>query len=171
MDELGIGQAILCGYDSGGRAACIVAALWPERVRGLVSITGYNIQDIAASGQPDQAAAEFRFWYQRYFNTERGRAGLQANRRDIARLIWQLWSPNWRFYDATFERTATSFDNADFVEITIQSYRHRYANAPGDPVLEALEARGAGPDRSCGDRNHVRTCFIFCHPAYQAAAE
>jgi pimeloyl-ACP methyl ester carboxylesterase len=140
MDVLGIDQAILGGYDWGGRAACIVAALWPERARGLVSITGYNIQNIPASGQPATAMAELRYWYQWYFQTERGRAGLRANRREIARLLWHLWSPNWQFDDATFDQTAASFDNEDFVEVTIQSYRHRYANAPGDPTLEDLEA-------------------------------
>jgi pimeloyl-ACP methyl ester carboxylesterase len=141
MDTLGIRQATLAGYDWGGRAACVTAALWPERVRGLVSITGYNIQNIAASGRPGSAAAEHRHWYQWYFQTERGRAGLTQNRRDIARLLWQLWSPNWRFDDATFETTAQSFDNPDFVAVTIQSYRHRYGAAPGDPAVEALEQR------------------------------
>ncbi len=141
MDALDIGQAILGGYDWGGRAACVVAALWPERVRGLVSITGYNIQNIPASGQPAPAVTELRYWYQWYFQTERGRAGLRANRRELAHLLWRLWSPNWQFDDATFGQTAASFDNADFVEVTIQSYRHRYANAPGDPALEDLEAR------------------------------
>jgi pimeloyl-ACP methyl ester carboxylesterase len=141
MDALGVGQAILGGYDWGGRAACVVAALWPERARGLVSITGYNIQNIPASGRPASAAAELRYWYQWYFQTERGRAGLRANRRELARLLWRLWSPNWRFDDATFEQTAASFDNEDFVEVTIQSYRHRFANAPGDPRLEELEVR------------------------------
>ena len=144
MDALGIQQATLAGYDWGGRAACVTAALWPERVRGLVSITGYNIQNIAASGRPASAAAEHRHWYQWYFQTERGRAGLTQNRRDIARLLWQLWSPNWRFDDATFEATAQSFDNPDFVAVTIQSYRHRYAAAPGDPAVEALEHSLAG---------------------------
>ena len=139
-----IQQATLAGYDWGGRAACVTAALWPERVRGLVSITGYNIQNIAASGRPGSAAAEHRHWYQWYFQTERGRAGLTQNRRDIARLLWQLWSPNWRFDDATFEATAQSFDNPDFVDVTIQSYRHRYAAAPGDPAVEALEHSLAG---------------------------
>jgi pimeloyl-ACP methyl ester carboxylesterase len=141
MDALGIQQATLAGYDWGGRAACVTAALWPEHVRGLVSITGYNIQNIAASGRPNSAAAEHRHWYQWYFQTERGRAGLTQNRRDIARLLWQLWSPNWRFDDATFETTAQSFDNPDFVAVTIQSYRHRYGAAPGDPVFEPLEQR------------------------------
>jgi pimeloyl-ACP methyl ester carboxylesterase len=141
MDALGIGQAILGGYDWGGRAACVVAALWPERVRGLVSITGYNIQNIPASGQPASAVKELRYWYQWYLNTERGRAGLRANRRDIARLLWRLWSPNWKFNEATFEQTAASFDNEDFAEVTVHSYRHRFANAPGDPALEHLETR------------------------------
>jgi pimeloyl-ACP methyl ester carboxylesterase len=141
MNALGIDKAILGGYDWGGRAACVVAALWPERVRGLVSITGYNIQNIPASGQPASAVTELRNWYQWYFNTERGRAGLRANRRDIAHLLWRMWSPNWRFDNVTFEQTAASFDNEDFVEVTVQSYRHRYINAPGDPILEELEAR------------------------------
>jgi pimeloyl-ACP methyl ester carboxylesterase len=144
MDALQIPQATLAGYDWGGRAACVVAALWPERVRGLVSITGYNIQNIAASGRPSSAAAEHRYWYQWYFQTERGRAGLTQNRRDICRLLWQLWSPNWRFDDPTFEATAHSFDNPDFVDVTIQSYRHRYGAAPGDPAVEPLEHRLAG---------------------------
>jgi pimeloyl-ACP methyl ester carboxylesterase len=141
MDALGVQRALLVGYDWGGRAACVATALWPERVRGLVSISGYNIQNIAASGRPVSAAQENRYWYQWYFQTERGRAGLQQNRRDICRLLWQLWSPNWQFDDATFEATATSFDNPDFVDVTIQSYRHRYGNAPGDPVYEPLEQR------------------------------
>jgi pimeloyl-ACP methyl ester carboxylesterase len=141
MDALGIERALLVGYDWGGRGACVCAALWPERVRGLVSINGYNIQNIPTAGRPGAAAQEHRHWYQWYFHTERGRAGLQQNRRDIARLLWRLWSPNWQFDDATFDTTASSFDNTDFVDVTIQSYRHRYGNAPGDPVLESLEQR------------------------------
>jgi pimeloyl-ACP methyl ester carboxylesterase len=141
MDALGIERALLVGYDWGGRGACVCAALWPERVRGLVSINGYNIQNIPTAGRPGAAAQEYRHWYQWYFHTERGRVGLQENRRDIARLLWRLWSPNWQFDDATFEATASSFDNADFVDVTIQSYRHRYGNAPGDPALEPLEQR------------------------------
>ncbi len=144
MDALGLRQALLAGYDWGGRAACIVAALWPDRVLGLVSITGYNIQDIAAARRPAAATQEHRYWYQWYFQTERGRAGLAENRRDICRLLWRLWSPNWRFDDATFEATAGSFDNPDFVAVSIQSYRHRYGNAPGDPVLEPIERCLAG---------------------------
>jgi pimeloyl-ACP methyl ester carboxylesterase len=141
MDALGIRQAILAGYDWGGRAACVVAALWPERVRGLVSITGYNIQDIANATKPASAEAEYRHWYQWYFHTERGRAGLTQNRHDICRLLWKLWSPNWTFDDATYQRTGESFDNPDFVDVVIQSYRHRYGATPGDPVLEPIEQR------------------------------
>ena len=141
MDALHIEKALLAGYDWGGRGACVCAALWPERVRGLVSINGYNVQNIPTAGRPAAAAQEHRHWCQWYFHTERGRAGLQQNRRDIARLLWRLWSPNWQFGEATFEATAASFDNADFVDVTIQSYRHRYGNAPGDPALESLEQR------------------------------
>jgi pimeloyl-ACP methyl ester carboxylesterase len=140
MDALSIRSAILGGYDWGGRAACVVAALWPQRVTGLVAIGGYGIQDIAASVRPAAAEQEFRYWYQWYLHTERGRAGLTANRAEIARLLWRLWSPNWLFDEETFQATAVSFDNPDFVDVTIQSYRHRYGNAPGDPAYGALEA-------------------------------
>ncbi len=139
LDALGIERAALAGYDWGGRAACIAAALWPERVRGLVTGNGYNIQNIAAAAKPAAPAQEHRFWYQYYFHSERGRAGLDANRREFCRLLWRLWSPHWAFSDATFERSAASFDNPDFVAVTIQSYRHRYGYAPGDPALEAIE--------------------------------
>lgn len=147
MDALGLSRATLVGYDWGGRAACVVAALWPERVRALVSITGYMIQDIAAAARPASAEQESRFWYQWYFQTERGRAGLAANRHDICRLLWRLWSPNWRFDDATYAATASSFDNPDFVDVSIQSYRHRYGAAPGDPALEPIERRLAALPR------------------------
>jgi pimeloyl-ACP methyl ester carboxylesterase len=141
MDALAVKRAVLAGYDWGGRAACIVAALWPERARGLVTVNGYNIQDIAASVKPVAPAQEHRFWYQYYFHTERGRAGLEQNRRALVRYIWSIWSPNWNFDDQTFERSADSFDNPDFVAVTIQSYRHRFGYAPGDPALEAIEKR------------------------------
>ena len=147
MNALSIERAVLVGYDWGGRAACIVAALWPERVRCLVTGGGYNMQDIARSGVPASPEQELRFWYQYYFNTERGRAGLAANRREFCRLIWRLWSPNWPFDDATFARTASSFDNPDFVEVTIHSYRHRFRNAEGDPALEPIEQRLAARPR------------------------
>lgn len=139
MDALGIAGAVLAGHDWGGRAACIVAALWPERVRGLVSGDGYNIQDIARAGTPAAPEAERRYWYQYYFHGERGRQGLAANRRDLCRLLWQTWSPNWTFDEATFARSAEAFDNPDFVDVVMHSYRHRYALVPGDPALEAIE--------------------------------
>jgi pimeloyl-ACP methyl ester carboxylesterase len=139
MDALGIERAVLVGYDWGGRAACIVAALWPQRVLGLITANGYAIQDIAGAARPQTPEQERRFWYQWYFQTERGRAGLAANRRSLCRLLWELWSPHWAFDDATFERAAASFDNPDFVAVTIQSYRHRYGNAAGDPAVEEIE--------------------------------
>lgn len=141
LDSLSIDRALVCGYDWGGRAACIIAALWPERVTALVSMTGYNLHNISASRRPAPAEFEYRLWYQWYFNTERGRAGLERNRRDICRMLWRLWSPNWRFDEPTFEATAASFDNPDFVAVSIHSYRHRYGNAPSDPALEEVEER------------------------------
>ena len=147
IDALALERAVLAGYDWGGRAACIVAALWPERVLGLVSANGYNIHDIAGSVKPASAEQEHRLWYQYYFHTERGRAGLQANRREFCRFIWQLWSPNWRFDDTTYDRTAVSFDNPDFVDVVIHSYRHRFGYADGDPSLEAIERALAAKPR------------------------
>jgi pimeloyl-ACP methyl ester carboxylesterase len=141
LDALGLERAALAGYDWGGRAACIVSALWSERVAALVTIGGYNIQNIARSGEPAAPDREHRLWYQWYFHTERGRAGLAANRRPLCRLLWELWSPNWHFDDATFARTAASFDNPDFVDVVIQSYRHRFGLAPGDPSLQTIEDR------------------------------
>jgi pimeloyl-ACP methyl ester carboxylesterase len=141
MDALGIASAFLCGYDWGGRACCVVAALWPERVAGLVTGGGYNMHDVAGSVKPAAASQEHRYWYQYYFCTARGRAGLTENRRDIAKLLWKLWSPNWAFDDATFDSTARSFDNPDFVEVVIHSYRVRYGYVPGDPALAAIENR------------------------------
>jgi pimeloyl-ACP methyl ester carboxylesterase len=128
MDALGI-----------ARAACIVAALWPERVNGLVTVNGYNIQNIARANRPASPEQEARYWYQWYFHTERGRAGLEQKRRELCRLMWTMWSPNYRFDDATYELAAASFDNPDFVEVVVHSYRHRYGNAPGDPALEEIE--------------------------------
>jgi pimeloyl-ACP methyl ester carboxylesterase len=141
LDALGVRAATLVGHDWGGRAACIVAVLWPERVRGLVSIGGWNIQDIAAAARPAAPVQELRYWYQWYLHTERGRAGLAAHRREFGRLLWRMWSPNWAFDEATFERTAASWDNPDFVDVVVHSYRHRYAASPGDPALEAIEQR------------------------------
>jgi pimeloyl-ACP methyl ester carboxylesterase len=141
LDALELRSALLAGYDWGGRAACIVAALWPERARGLVTGLGYNIQNIANALRPASPEDEHRYWYQYYFHGERGRAGLAKNRREFCKLLWRLWSPNWRFDDATFERTAPSFDNPDFVEIVIHSYRHRYGLVPGDPAVAEIERR------------------------------
>jgi len=139
MDALGLKSAALAGFDWGGRAACIVAALWGERVRCLVSQNGYNIQDLSAAAEPLPPEQEHRYWYQYYFNTERGRAGLTKNRCALARLLWRLWSPNWQFDEETFARTAKSFDNPDFVEVAVHSYRVRYGHAAPDPALEEIE--------------------------------
>jgi pimeloyl-ACP methyl ester carboxylesterase len=144
IDALAIPRTTLVGYDWGGRAACVVAALWPERVAGLVAITGYGIQNIGAATLPAAAEQEHRYWYQWYFHTDRGRAGLTANRSELTRLLWRLWSPNWTFDEATLLATTASFDNPDFVDMTIQSYRHRYGNAPGDPAYDDLEVRLSG---------------------------
>jgi pimeloyl-ACP methyl ester carboxylesterase len=141
MDALGVRQAGLAGYDWGGRAACIVALLAAERVRALVTVGGYNVQDTLAPPHPAPAVQERAFWYQWYFNTERGRVGLQKNRGELCRLLWQEWSPGWRFDDATYARTAASFDNPDFVPLVIHSYRHRHGNAPGEPRFDAIERR------------------------------
>jgi pimeloyl-ACP methyl ester carboxylesterase len=141
IDALKLDRPIVVGYDWGGRAACIVAALWPERVGGLVSAGGYNVQDIAGSIKPAAPEQEHRLWYQYYFHTERGRAGLSANRYLLGRLLWQLWSPTWRFAEDTYTRTAAAFDNPDFVDVVIHSYRHRYGYVAGDPSLESVEAQ------------------------------
>ena len=140
IDGLGLDRPIVGGYDWGGRAACIVAALWPERVGGLVSVTGYNIQDIPASIQPGTAEAEHRYWYQYYLHTPRGAAGLAQDRRGFARMLWRLWSPSWSFDDATFAASAAAFDNPDFVDVVVHSYRHRFGYVAGDPALEPIEA-------------------------------
>jgi pimeloyl-ACP methyl ester carboxylesterase len=138
-DALGLRRFAVVGFDWGGRAAGIAAALHGERVRGAVLIGGYSIQNVFASPQPGAPAAERAIWYQYYFNTERGRAGLEQNRRAICRFLWETWSPTWHFSDATFDRTAPSFDNPDFVDIVIHSYRHRMGNAPGEPRLLETE--------------------------------
>ena len=139
MDALAIPQATLAGFDWGGRAACIVAALWPERVRGLMTGDGYNIQDIAKSLKPRAPETEHRLWYQYYFHTQRGVDGLTANRRELCQLLWSLWSPSWVEGPSLYGKTAPSFDNPDFVAVVIHSYRHRFMYAPGDPALETIE--------------------------------
>ncbi|MGA8261142.1 MAG: alpha/beta hydrolase [Arenicellales bacterium] len=147
MDSLAIPSAVLAGYDWGGRAACIVAALWPERARALVTGGGYNIQDIPGSIEPAVPEDEHRYWYQYYFHGERGRAGLTRYRREMCRLLWRLWSPNWSFSDETLDATVESFDNPDFVDVVIHSYRHRFGLVPGDPAVEETERLlAAGPN-------------------------
>lgn len=141
MDTLSIEKAALAGYDWGGRAACIVAALWPERARCLVTGDGYNIQNIPASVKPASPEDEYRYWYQYYFHSARGVRGLTENREALTRLLWRLWSPTWAFSDDDFACSAASFQNPDFVDIVIHSYRHRYGYAPGDPLLQAIENR------------------------------
>lgn len=141
MDALNVPKAVLAGYDWGGRAACVVAALWPQRCAGLLSFNSYNIHNIARSMEPDTPENERSLWYQYYFHSERGRNGLIKDRRAVCRLLWKLWSPTWVFDDATFERSAAAFDNPDFVDVAIQSYRHRYALTPGDPALLEIERR------------------------------
>jgi len=141
MDALGIKRAVFAGYDWGGRAACVGAALWPERCIGLVSVNSYPIQDIANAMVPQQPEREVALWYQYYFQLERGRAGLAANRREIAKILWAQWSPSWQFDDACFERTAAAFDNPDYVDVVIHSYRHRFGLAEGDPQYADIERR------------------------------
>ncbi len=141
MDALGIKRAVLAGYDWGGRAACVAAALWPERCAGLVSVNGYLIQDIAKAMVPVKPEREVPLWYQYYFQLERGRAGLAANRRGIARILWQQWSPNWPFDDATLDRTVAAHDNPDYVDVVIHSYRHRFGLADGDPRYAELQRK------------------------------
>jgi pimeloyl-ACP methyl ester carboxylesterase len=140
MDAMGIARALLAGYDWGGRAACVVAALHPERCAGLLSCTGYNIQDIAGSAAPAPPEQEARWWYQYYLHGTRGARGLADNRRAFAELLWRQWSPEWSFSEAEFAASAAHWENPDFVEVVVHSYRHRYALVAGDPAHEALEA-------------------------------
>jgi pimeloyl-ACP methyl ester carboxylesterase len=158
MSALDLRPAALAGYDWGGRAACIAAILAPERVRALVTIGGYNVQNTVTLAPPASAKAERSYWYQWYFNTERGRQGLERNRHDICHLLWQEWSPTWRFDQATYDRTAPSFDNPDFVAVVIHSYRHRHGNAPGDGRLDAIERR-------LGERPPITVPTVILHGA------
>lgn len=139
IDALDLAPPVVVGYDWGGRAACLVAMLWPERVAGLVTVDGYNVQDLAMSGQPAPPASERRLWYQYYLHSERGRAGLAAHREEFARLLWSEWSPGWEFGDATFATSAQSFHNPDFVEVVVHSYRHRFGLVAGDPAYAQTE--------------------------------
>jgi pimeloyl-ACP methyl ester carboxylesterase len=140
-DALKIQRFAVAGYDWGGRAAAIAAALHPDRVRAVVLIGGYTIQDVFGTPPPAAPERERALWYQYYFNTERGRVGLERNRRAICRFLWETWSPTWRFTTETYERTAASFDNPDFVDVVIHSYRHRIGNAPGERRFLEIERR------------------------------
>jgi pimeloyl-ACP methyl ester carboxylesterase len=141
LDALEIPRAVLAGYDWGARAACVVAALRPERCTGLVSVNSYLIQDIAAAMTPIRPDLEAGFWYFYYFLTERGRAGLAADPRGVAEVIWRRNSPAWAFDDATLDRAAEAFTNPDYVDVVIHSYRHRLGYAPGAPAYTEIERR------------------------------
>src|SRR6476659_6925797 len=141
MDALKIDRAVLAGYDWGARTADIVAAIWPQRVKALVSVSGYLIGSQEANKKPLPPSAELQWWYQYYFATERGRLGYEKHRRELSKLIWQLASPKWNFDDATFERSAASFDNPDHVAIVIHNYRWRLGLAPGEAKYDELEKR------------------------------
>jgi pimeloyl-ACP methyl ester carboxylesterase len=138
-DALHLDRFAVAGFDWGGRAAAIAAVLHPERVRALLLLSGYPIQNTVGPFRPGAPEAEARLWYQWYFNTERGREGLAANRRALCRFLWQTWSPTWHFTDETYNRTAPSFDNQDFVDVVVHSYRHRVGNAPGEERFKAVE--------------------------------
>ena len=141
LDALNISRAVLAGFDWGARAACVVAALWPERVTGLLTCGGYQIQDISRAAYPADPEQEMRFWYQWYFHTERGRNGLRDMRGPLSKLLWRQWSPTWAFDDETFARSAVSLDNPDYVDVVVHSYEHRNGQAAGDPRYAVLEAR------------------------------
>lgn len=157
-DALGLERIALAGFDWGNRAACIASIRHPERVRAQVAIGGYSVQNTIDPGRPAPAAAEARLWYQWYFQTERGREGLEANRRDIVRYLWDTWSPAWRYTDEDFARSAPSFDNPDFVEVVIHSYRHRHRNASG-------EARFLEVERALAERPPIPVPAIVLHGA------
>jgi pimeloyl-ACP methyl ester carboxylesterase len=139
MDALNIQRAVLAGHNWGGRAANVAAALWPERCAGMVTVNSYLIQDLARAMVPISPKYEIALWYEYYFQLERGRAGLAASRREIARMLWEEWSPAWDFDAATFERTVTAHDNPDYVDVVIHSYRHRFGLAPGDPAYAGMQ--------------------------------
>ena len=149
LDALHIERAVIAGYDWGARTACIMAALWPQRCLGLLSVNGYIVNNLAANLRPLPAQAEHGWWYQYYFATDRGREGLRANRRDIARILWKTNSPRWNFSDASFERTAASFDNPDYVDIVVHNYRWRLSLAEGDARIRRV---GAAARRAAHNR-------------------
>jgi pimeloyl-ACP methyl ester carboxylesterase len=141
MDALGIKRAVFAGHNWGGRAACVAAALSPDCCAGLVTVNSYLIQDLGRAMVPVNPEYEAALWYEFYFQIERGRAGLMASRREIARILWEQWSPDWDFDDATFDRTAAAHDNPDYVDVVIHSYRHRFGQAAGDPRYAELQRR------------------------------
>ncbi|WP_253951730.1 alpha/beta fold hydrolase [Paenarthrobacter sp. CM16] len=178
IDVLELQRPVVAGYDWGGRAACIAAAVRPERIAGLVTVGGYSIQDIASSVEPAAPMEEYRDWYQWYFNTDRGRAGLQANRDELCSLLWRLWSPEWADAGEAYTSSSPSLHNPDFVDVAVHSYRHRHRAADGDDRFDELEAflaksppilvptisldalaDGFGPDDSERDRKHFAGPF------------
>ena len=138
-DALGLDQFAIAGFDWGNRAACIASILQPERVRGQVACGGYSVQNTLVPSNPGSARSAASLWYQWYFNTPQGVAGLETNRHDIIRYLWDTWSPAWQYSDADYSRSAASFDNPDFVEVVIHSYRHRHMNAPGEERFAEVE--------------------------------
>jgi pimeloyl-ACP methyl ester carboxylesterase len=141
IDGLGLSQAIFAGFDWGARAACAAAALWPQRCSGLVSAGGYALHHLGSSAIPATPEREATLWYQYYLMSERGRAGLSIYRREFARLLWRQWSPLWHFSDEEFDRSATAFDNPDWVEVVLHSYRYKFGLAPGDERYAELARR------------------------------
>ena len=141
LDALRVEHAVLAGYDWGGCGSCVASAIWPERVAGLVSYAGYDIVNVQRLGHAFAPALEQVIWYQNLFQLERGRECLTQHRRELCRILWRQWSPGWNFDDAVFERTASSFDNPDFVDVVIHCYRFCFGTATGDPTLASLEAR------------------------------
>jgi len=160
-DALHIPRFAVAGYDWGARAAQVAAALHPERVRAACFSGGYTIQNTIAPSRPGPPRSERLFWYQWYFNLKRGREGLAANRRSLCRLLWETWSPSWHFSDETFNRTAASFDNPDFVDVVIHSYRHRTATAAGEDRFKEVEQKLA-------QRPKIQAPTILLHAAEDA---
>jgi pimeloyl-ACP methyl ester carboxylesterase len=141
IGALELHRPVVGGFDWGGRAACLVAALWPDDVSGLVTVDGYNVQDIAHASTPALPEQESAFWYQYYLHGERGHRGLEQHRAEFTRLLWRQWSPRWAFTDEQFAATVVSFANPDFVDVVVHSYRHRYGLVAGDPAYESTEER------------------------------
>ncbi|WP_428101037.1 alpha/beta fold hydrolase [Candidatus Rariloculus sp.] len=156
-DALGIERFATAGFDWGNRAACIASILAPERIIGQAAIGGYSVQNTVTPGNPMQARQAARFWYMWYFNTDRGAAALEANRHDIIRYLWDTWSPQWRYTDEAYARSAPSFDNPDFVPVVVHSYRHRLLNAPG-------EERFLGVERRLAERPPIAVPAIVLRP-------